>query len=475
MLALPAGCIEIDATDVPDLSDLLRNLAPSSDLAQSPTQRDDLDEDGLTDDLEAQLGTNPSDADTDGDGTTDLQELQLGTDPTTARVGETVDGVPTAFDGQIQPGETRTFRRGPTAPATAYLRIMGLVRSTTNVRIQWSQETTEETLLLAESTLEFPPRTYWSWGHDLGPQAIITEPAHMTVTQLDITVEPGSDSVFFSLISSGGIANGPRGFEPLPPELVGTPLDFNLLFAHGLGDVAESWDSFAILLERLSPDIGVIRTTVDGFESVSARAGQLARFITREDRPPFYAVGHSMGGLDLRYILTEAASGSPLFVEAADGILGVFTIATPHLGADLATLVDEFDFLSSIVDVNAPAIIDLAPGSRVLNELNEAFPGDVLIRDRTVPLFSLVFHAGETPFDAFDGLVDLESQAFGSRPISDIPSSRGSGPGSGRHAPFIPTRADSELESYHVLGRILTEIIRLRDEPATIQVSSRGD
>jgi hypothetical protein len=41
----------------------------------------DADEDGLDDEMEAMLGTNPNDADTDGDGWDDLTEIIQGTDP----------------------------------------------------------------------------------------------------------------------------------------------------------------------------------------------------------------------------------------------------------------------------------------------------------------------------------------------------------------------------------------------------------
>lgn len=46
------------------------------------TVNDDADGDGLTDDEEAELGTDPSLGDTDGDGFTDLEEVDAGTNPT---------------------------------------------------------------------------------------------------------------------------------------------------------------------------------------------------------------------------------------------------------------------------------------------------------------------------------------------------------------------------------------------------------
>jgi hypothetical protein len=40
----------------------------------------------------------------------------------------------------------------------------------------------------------------------------------MVVTQFEVTVL-GGDSVFYNFISSGGLANGPRGFVPFPELL----------------------------------------------------------------------------------------------------------------------------------------------------------------------------------------------------------------------------------------------------------------
>ncbi|NIM70613.1 MAG: hypothetical protein GTN86_03930, partial [Xanthomonadales bacterium] len=53
---------------------------------------------------------------------------------------------------------------------------------------------------------------------------------------------------------------------------------------------------------------------------------------------------------------------------------------------------------------------------------------------------------------------EITSQAFGDHVISDIPSTRGAGLGAGKHIPFVPTRADVELYSFEVLGRILSDI-----------------
>ena len=56
-------------------------VAPATTTTLSP---DDPDGDGLTNDQETELGTDPNDPDTDGDGLIDGEEVFLGTDPTIA-------------------------------------------------------------------------------------------------------------------------------------------------------------------------------------------------------------------------------------------------------------------------------------------------------------------------------------------------------------------------------------------------------
>lgn len=456
-----AGCESIAENQADALLSLTRLFVPASGEQELPASRD-RDNDGLTNEEEDELGTDHADPDTDGDGIDDKQELDRGTDPLSARLDETTNGVPPAFDGVINLGETEVFYRGTGAPATAYLRLMGLVREETEVQIDW-QEYERETgaVTRATTTVVFSPREYWSWGHDVGPLAAVSEPASMVVARLEVTVLRG-DSVFYSFVSSGGLASGPRGFVPMPDALRTAPLDFSLLLAHGLEDQAESWDSFVAMAERLSPDLRILRTQVEPGGSVAQRAGELARFINRQDVRRFYAVGHSMGGLDLRYILTMAAEGEDLFVDAAEPIEVVYTIATPHYGARLAMLLNDFPSLGDLVDLNAPAVVDLQPDSHALTYLNDAWSGDVVIDGRTVPIIAMTFHAASEQFPDSDGVVEVASQAYGTHVIGDIPSTRGAGPGAGRHTPFIPSRADPELENFEVLSRILVEIVERR-------------
>ena len=75
-----------DMDGVLNNQDACPNTDEDNDVDQNgcaASQRDS-DNDGLTDEEEETLGTNPSDADTDGDGLNDGQEIDLGTDPNNA-------------------------------------------------------------------------------------------------------------------------------------------------------------------------------------------------------------------------------------------------------------------------------------------------------------------------------------------------------------------------------------------------------
>lgn len=68
----------------PDLSDPDNTGSTGGGDDSEQTDAPDADGDGLSDDEERDLGTDPNASDTDGDGLSDLDELDLGTDPTRA-------------------------------------------------------------------------------------------------------------------------------------------------------------------------------------------------------------------------------------------------------------------------------------------------------------------------------------------------------------------------------------------------------
>ncbi len=73
-----------------------------------------------------------------------------------------------------------------------------------------------------------------------------------------------------------------------------------------------------VLTARVSPTAGVAR-----------RAGDLKRFLDQEvPRGPVHIIGHSMGGLDARYMITR--------LGMAERVLSLTTIGTPHRGSSFA-------------------------------------------------------------------------------------------------------------------------------------------
>ncbi len=113
-----------------------------------------------------------------------------------------------------------------------------------------------------------------------------------------------------------------------------------ILFAHGMGDNKGCWNRFAGAAEQKG--YVVLRTNVDGCGYIKDRATQLANYINKYFKNNFSylkdyqinmkAVGHSMGGLDLRYIVGEAYYKHAPFLQAARKFGKVYTIATPHQG-----------------------------------------------------------------------------------------------------------------------------------------------
>jgi len=468
ILAVSATLVSAGCDALTDLSDRLETvvLDDIETITESSTltRQVDPDQDGLSTVEETQVGTDPREADSDGDLVPDKRELELGTDPTTADSELTIDGVPSAFDGLIEPGASRTFYRGPNAIATAYIRLMGLVRSETRLTLDWRMTDTQVPRATTQITLR--PNEYWCWGHDLGPAAIISEPAEMTLTRLTVTVEEGGDSVFYTFISSGGLTNGARGLLPFSPILAQAEFDFNLVMAHGAFRDASGWDSFVMLLERIAPEVQVIRTSADPQGMIERRAGQLSRFIQREGLNDLYVIAHSQGGLDARYILTEAAMGDPHFSVTAQSLCGLYTMGTPHRGLTLTPLTeglpDDLFLDDAAVPEPEPAAGPGNPSAATIDTMNAAFPGDVTIGDRVIPVVALVFHADFHALTASDGVVKLFSQAFGEHVINDVPSPRAGGPGSGRHVRSIPSRSEAEQGNFFVLGRILEDIVQRR-------------
>lgn len=108
-----------------------------------------------------------------------------------------------------------------------------------------------------------------------------------------------------------------------------------ILFAHGYNSNPEIWDTFAS--EANKKGWRVLRTMVTKNASIKKRARMLNAYIMRvADKcvipdGTLRVVGHSMGGLDLLYIIHYN-------LPAAKKIEQVYTLATPHQGDNLSNL-----------------------------------------------------------------------------------------------------------------------------------------
>ena len=79
----------------------------------------------------------------------------------------------------------------------------------------------------------------------------------------------------------------------------------------------------------LRADIHPLIPSVPTAGSIAMRAEVLARKLFLTDAPAFALVGHSMGGLDARYLITH--------LDPDRRVKSLLTIATPHWGTPLAT------------------------------------------------------------------------------------------------------------------------------------------
>lgn len=110
--------------------------------------------------------------------------------------------------------------------------------------------------------------------------------------------------------------------------------EVTFLFAHGLHGKPEEWHTFAKEVVKINPKYGIWRTQVDKLGHIAERGDQLAKFMHRAQKEcnapekSVVAVGHSMGGLDLRYIVGNHKT----YKKEIALLKGVYTIATPHLG-----------------------------------------------------------------------------------------------------------------------------------------------
>lgn len=121
------------------------------------------------------------------------------------------------------------------------------------------------------------------------------------------------------------------GLPPTKPPAGGPRVGFVL--AHGLGGSIDSYDP--AIVEALRADgFYVQRDAVPPVDSVAVRAAALATqvdaFVAAHQLDRVHIIGHSMGGLDARYLIST--------LGYAPKIRSLTTLQTPHRGSPLADI-----------------------------------------------------------------------------------------------------------------------------------------
>ena len=181
-----------------------------------------------------------------------------------------------------------------------------------------------------------------------------------------------------------------------------------ILFAHGYNDNQLAWDTYV----DIAKDKGwrVFRTSVSEDGSIKKRASLLNKFIKKAAKQcnikegSLRVVGHSMGGLDLRYIVSKNWKGAK-YIER------VYTIATPHSGCILANLA----FLGS------DAARDLTPFHMKYFNIRYPYKDFKGPNDSPIGFLALRFACAVSPDEGDnDFMVEVSSQNYPNAPCSDV-------------------------------------------------------
>ncbi len=191
----------------------------------------------------------------------------------------------------------------------------------------------------------------------------------------------------------------------------------NILFAHGYKGSVESWDIFTAFIVDNQKEWNVYRYSVGEEDSISVRATQLAQYINGETNiadNSLVTLAHSMGGLDLRYIVSQGHKNqedkTDIFYKASKKIHNIYTLATPHKGINDVGIDDATDDMT-------------VPQMKIFNESN---PYSIFnIENRAIPLLAFRFAcddertsdgSGSESDDGNDGLLKVKTQIFNGAP-----------------------------------------------------------
>ena len=183
----------------------------------------------------------------------------------------------------------------------------------------------------------------------------------------------------------------------------------NILFTHGFLSSAETWDHYSeITANYNSREWVVYRTSVSMTGTIVQRASQLADYINAQnvEENSMLVVGHSMGGLDLRYIISKGnqdQTDTNKYYRAAKTIHKLYTIATPHKGSDIAGLVSTDD----------GAVNDLSSAHMAGFNIEHPYSHSN-IDDRAIDMLAFRFTCD--PLNSNDGVVKVDNQILDGAP-----------------------------------------------------------
>ena len=227
----------------------------------------------------------------------------------------------------------------------------------------------------------------------------------------------------------------------------------DLLLAHGYRGDIHSWDTFVEYLQENEKYRKIYRFNVPKKGTIKNRATKLAKQLNQYKiaDDSLIAIGHSMGGLDLRYIISlgHIYQDNPnnIFYKAARKIHKIYTIATPHKGTGLPG-VDKAT--KDMEDEN-------------MRKFNQKYPYSIYSIDgRKIPLLAMRFKCGEEkisdgtqPADGSgnDGVVIVKKEIFNGAPYTQSIWK-------GKHtnlAALCVENETAELEETDILERIFSQ------------------
>lgn len=178
------------------------------------------------------------------------------------------------------------------------------------------------------------------------------------------------------------------GFDPAPLAAEDQLL---VVLIHGLDEPGGIFDQLADALEQHGH--APTRFLYPNDQSIADSTDLLAQYWPElPARRPVVLLGHSMGGLLIRDFVTRSL---PELDPDAAHVLAALLIGTPNQGSEWARLrvwlelrdlvgseqVDEFGLFAGLRDGTGAAKVDLRPGSRFLDDLNQRpWPDEVPLR-----------------------------------------------------------------------------------------------